>query len=107
MLVKGLQATAAINTTQRHDQLHMKSGEKKHAPRGGICLYYSYRKEFKQHFSINSPIFSVVCIIYLQSWLQRPKAAVREHLLLTSTKHKLLVHVPKTANKFKESTSIK
>lgn len=28
MLGKGLQATAAINTTQRHDQLHMKFGKK-------------------------------------------------------------------------------
>lgn len=76
---------------------------KKYAPTGGICLYYSYGKKFKQHSSINSPIFSVVCFIYLQSWLQRPKAAAREHLLLTSTKHKLLVHVPKTASTFKES----
>lgn len=76
---------------------------KKYAPTGRICLYYSYGKKFKQHSSINSPIFSVVCFIYLQSWLQRPRAAAREHPVLTSTKHKLLVHVPKTASTFKES----
>lgn len=56
MLVKGLQATAAINTTQCHDHKTL---------REGTGLYYNLEKnKFKEHSSINSPTFYVVPVAY-------------------------------------------